>query len=106
ARPMTSRLSPIIVAQQAAGFLTAAQHLFGLKKPRLAIPAYFLSGRSIELTLKAFLLLKGYSESRLRGISHNLERALEEATASGLHSIVSPPAEQIKAIKYLNPHYN
>lgn len=66
---MMARLSPIILAEQAGGFLTAAQHLFELKRPRVSIPAYFLAARSIELTLKAFLALKGHSVGQLKRAS-------------------------------------
>ncbi len=104
---MTLRLSPIILADQAREFLTTAEHTFESTKPlKVSIAAYFLSGRSIELALKAFLVLKGHSVSQLKNISHNLERCLEEATTAGLHSLFLPSAEQVAAIRMVNPYYN
>jgi len=65
-----------------------------------------LAGQSIELALKVFLLLKGYSDSQLRNISHNLERALDEATTAGFPALFSLPPEQVAAIRAVNPYYN
>jgi len=105
--PVTARLSPVILADQAGEFLIAAQRVFELAKPlKVSIPAYFLAARSIELALKSFLVLKGHSVGQLKNISHNLERALEEATALGLHSVLAPSAEQVTAIQMVNAYYN
>ena len=105
--PETARLSPIILAEQAGEFLTAAQRVFDVTKTlKVSIPAYFLTARSIELALKSFLVLKGHSVGQLKNISHNLERGLDEATTLGLHSILEPPPEQVAAIRAVNLYYN
>jgi hypothetical protein len=54
------------------------------------IPALFLIGQSIELSLKAFLLHKGVSLRDLRSTyGHELRRALKKAKELGVHSSIT-----------------
>jgi hypothetical protein len=69
---------------------------------------YFLYCRSIELSLKAFLLAKKVPVSRLRdrkGVGHDLERALEEAELRGLCDIVEIPCEFREELRKANYFY-
>lgn len=69
---------------------------------------YFLYCRSIELSLKAFLLAKNVSITRLKGrkgVGHDLERALEEAELQGLLDIVEIPCHYKEELKKANYYY-
>jgi hypothetical protein len=47
-------------------------------------PQYYLACHSIELILKAFILIKGGTEDEVREIRHDLLKAWERATELGL----------------------
>jgi len=69
---------------------------------------YFLYCRSIELSLKAFLLAKDVSITRLKGhkgVGHDLEKALEEAELQGLLDIVEIPCHYKEELKKANYYY-
>jgi hypothetical protein len=69
---------------------------------------YFLYCRSIELSLKAFLLAKGVDISRIKRrkwVGHDLERALEEAELRGILDIVEIAYEQREELKKANYYY-
>ena len=69
---------------------------------------YFLCCRSIELSLKAFLLAKNVSINRLKGrkgVGHDLERALEEAELQGLLNIVEIPCHYKEELRKANYYY-
>jgi hypothetical protein len=57
----------------------------------VSLPAYFLLGRSIELSLKAFLLHSGVhiDELRKRGLGHNLRALLSTAREKGLEKHIA-----------------
>ena len=70
--------------------------------------SYFLYCKSIELSLKAFLLTKNMPVSILKGkkgIGHNLERALEEAEMRGLNNIVEIPCSYKEELRKANFYY-
>ena len=70
--------------------------------------SYFLYCKSIELSLKAFLLAKNMPISILKGkkgIGHNLERALEEAEMRGLLYIVEIPCRYKEELRKVNYYY-
>ena len=70
------------------------------------IPAMFLIGQSIELSLKAYLLAKGVELRTLRTrYGHKLVPCMEEARSRGLASIVELTTEDEAAIEVLDPLY-
>ena len=84
------------------GFLKHAQEFWAAadlvlhKANGVSLPAYFLLGRSIELSLKAFLLHKGVDIATLRSkkYGHNLNALLALAKEHALEQLV-----QIKPIE-------
>ena len=80
-------LRPFFFHSLARDFLEAAE---GFKMSGDFSPVhYFLYCRSIELSLKAFLLAKKVPMTRLKKwVGHDLERALKEAELHGLLDIV------------------
>ncbi len=70
--------------------------------------ACFLYCKSIELSLKAFLLAKSVPVSRFkgkRGIGHDLERALEEAEVLGLVDIIEIACHYKEELRKANYYY-
>ncbi len=68
-------------------------------------PVYFLYGHAIELALKAFLRLHGYSMERIDEIGHNLESLVAEAHRFDLLTIIPMSSVHLEAISSLNPYY-
>jgi hypothetical protein len=66
---------------------------------------HFLCCMSIELSLKAFLLTKGLSVSRLKKLGHDLERGLEEAEFRGLFGIVEINSQSKEVLRKANYFY-
>ena len=66
---------------------------------------YFFVCQSIELSLKAYLRGSGYSDKRLRRISHNLNKCVARAKATGVDHYVSLSAADEAAIAAINPYY-
>lgn len=75
--------------KHAQEFWIAADLLLG-RADGVSLPAYFLLGRSIELSLKAFLLHNGIpiSELRKKRYGHDLSALLAEARAQGIERYV------------------
>ena len=71
------------------------------------LPAYYLCGHSIELSLKAYLLGEGIPLRKLKSkeFGHNLERLVGEALRHNLKKIVHLSAREIGEIQYLNINY-
>lgn len=86
--------------QRATMFLAIAMEFRGLARHRGRTPAYphvrlFLRGRTLELSLKAYLLLSGASTKDLKNVGHCLQRALTSATKAGLAvPVITPKAQQ------------
>jgi hypothetical protein len=87
AASMTGRTATAL----ARGFLTdaeeylrAAQKLDQTNNGLASSPQYYLACHSIELILKAFILVSGGTEKELRKIGHDLQKACERATELGL----------------------
>jgi hypothetical protein len=87
--------------QRAAMYLAIAIELRRLAKAKGRTPAWpyvrlFLRGRSLEVGLKAFLLLHNWTEIDVKQkLSHRLERSLTEARKAGLCvRLPSPIAER------------
>lgn len=93
------------LALQARAFVEAAEREFGHCGAELSFPGYFLAGRAIELGLKVFLLLRGGSVRELRGVSHDLVRALDAARGLGFDGVVRLSPEHEAALRMLNPYY-
>ena len=71
-----------------------------------SFPAYFLIGRSIELSLKAFLFDRGVKINQLKKkYSHDLEKLISESRRRKLGREVKLNKKQISAIKILNSPY-
>lgn len=95
------------------GFLKHAQEFWAAadlvlnKAEEVSLPAYFLLGRSIELSLKAFLLHKGIpiSELRKNRYGHNLRVLLAEARAKGIERFVELEAIDAGVIGLLSYDY-
>lgn len=71
---------------------------------------YFLYCKSIELSLKAFLLAKGVPVGMLKGrkktgIGHDLEAALREAESRGLGDFVEIARESREELRKANDFY-
>lgn len=95
------------------GFLLHAQEFFSAadlvlsKCEGISLPAYFLLGRSIELSLKAYLLQHGIpiSELRKKKYGHDLHALLNEAMNRGLLDIVKLDSQEIGVIDLLSYDY-
>jgi hypothetical protein len=68
----------------AEAYLRAAQKLDQSSEGPASSPQYYLACHSIELILKAFILIKGGTEDEVREIRHDLLKAWERATELGL----------------------
>lgn len=79
------RETPEGFIKHAQEFWTAADLVLN-RGDGVSLPAYFLLGRSIELSLKAFLLHQGIPISALRKtpFGHNLRALLAEARVQGI----------------------
>lgn len=108
----------IIQCETSAGFLLhaneflAAAELVLNRTTGISLPAYFLFGRSIELSLKAYLLGCGMPISELasrkksrKKFGHDLASLLEEAQRRSLNNIVQLNQHEIEAINLLNFDY-
>jgi len=66
---------------------------------------YYTVCRSIELSLKCFLSLRGLSLRELFELGHNIHNLLEKALAVDLGSLVALSAKQLDAIKLADRYY-
>lgn len=76
-------------------------------KQNISIPAYFLVGHSVELSLKAFLRAKGMSVSELasKRYGHNLESLVRESKRRKLGVAVRLKKVDVDAVLLLNQSY-
>ncbi len=93
-------------------FVSYAEDFYGAAishdSPRNFSPVgYYLSCHSIELSLKAFLLLKGISRHELgsRNMGHNLEIILSKCKEQGLSEFYVFNEAQTNEISLLNEWY-
>ena len=68
-------------------------------------PVFFLVCQSIELSFKAFLRGKGYSEQQLRCVGHDLAKAAADCKANGLGQYYVLTPEDEVSIQLINPYY-
>ena len=96
-----------------SGFLTHAREFLAAgvlvlnRAEGVSLPAYFLLGRSVELSLKAFLLARGVeaSELKFRKYGHNLSSLLDAALKHGIMREVKLETIEIGVIKLLSYDY-
>ncbi len=87
-------------------FLAAAELVLN-KTKHVSLPSYFLFGRSIELSLKAFLLTCGMTKGELKRkkFGHDLEALLDEAIKRGLENEVLIDEVEKGVLELLNYDY-
>lgn len=99
-----TRLRPFFFHSLARDFLTAAQ-AFEVAADFSPVH-YFLYCRSIELSLKAFLLAKKVPISKIKKeVGHDLEKGLKEAESLGLADIVEIPWRHKEELRKANYYY-
>ena len=78
-----------------------------MRSKSVSMPAYFLVGHSIELTLKAFLRSRGVSLKLLRSrtFGHDLEALLKESRKRKLGNEIKLTKSEIESIALLNRTY-
>ena len=95
--------TPLGFLESSKEFLLAANLLFS-KLNEGCLPGYFLLGRSIELSLKAYLMSRGVSigELRKKKYGHNLHVLLHEAKHRDLGDVVPMEDIEIGVIELLS----
>jgi hypothetical protein len=96
-----------------AGFLLHAREFFDaanavlMHRNTVSLPSYFLLGRSIELSLKAYLLASGVTQRELksRKFGHDLSALCKEAMARGIKSKITITDIEIGTLLLLNFDY-
>ena len=74
---------------------------------RASFPAYFLVGRSIELSLKAFLFARGEKINRLKyKYGHDLSKLIIESRRRKLGREVKLTRNQLASVKLLSAPYS
>jgi HEPN domain-containing protein len=96
------------------GFLKHAQEFYSAAElvlndsQDISLPAYFLLGRSLELSLKAFLLDQGVSITELRSpkkFGHDLRALLREAFLKGIDRYIKLEPIEKGVIELLSYDY-
>ena len=74
---------------------------------RVSLPAYYLWGHSIELSLKVFLIGKGITLSELKNrvLGHNLTALWERAKSLGIERQIHLYPADVGVIKVLSEDY-
>jgi len=103
--PMVLHISPLGFHRYASEFLRAAQG-FKINDGFSPVP-YYLICRSMELSLKAFLLAKGFPKKRLkeRKLGHDLEKILKKAISIGLDKFVPLSPQHTEELEKANKYY-
>ena len=70
------------------------------------MPTFHLYGLAIELSLKAFLLRRGESLSKLRTMSHSLTKVLDLSRRRKLGRVVNLTKREDEAIRILDLTYS
>ena len=111
---MIQRLSPHLFLSGAEKFFQAATSVCKLSVTmrerltcRASFPAYFLVGRSIELSLKAFLFARGEKINRLKyKYGHDLSKLIIESRRRKLGREVKLTRNQLASVKLLSAPYS
>ncbi len=69
------------------------------------IPALYLAGHGIELSLKAYLRHHQVSVRQLQKLGHDLDRCYRRAVELGLHDVIKPHGAEEGALGLLNGLY-
>lgn len=108
-----TRTTPIGLARYAREFYDAAiivDDKLGLRPCHEMIPpvpVMYLTAHSIELILKAFLLFKGVSLTKLKSkYGHDIEKAFTKANELGLDQSVKFDPDEVEVLKILNVLYS
>lgn len=108
-RPV-SPLSPEHQAQSSwalgNSYASAAVLLMHDSKAETYLPTLFLFLHALELYLKAFLFSRGVSDSKLRGVSHDLVACMRACRKHGLSKHVMLPRTAIVQIVRVNRYYS
>lgn len=75
-------------------------------RPVALVPALYLVGHSIELSLKAYLLHRGVSLSELRSLGHNLGSCLKKAEELDLLNHVQFESYEVASFEFLDELYS
>ena len=104
-QPMVLHISPLGFHRYAAEFLRAAQ-VFKINDGFSPAP-YYLICRSIELALKAFLLVKGVPKKSLKekNLGHDLEKVLKKAISMGIDNVLPISRQHRKEVRKANTYY-
>ena len=107
-----SRTTPLGMARYAHDFLEAALAVDGKVGEQSGyeivapIPALYLIGHSIELSLKAYLLSQDAKLRQLKNIGHDLHAAFRKAKELGLLGHVKVHGVEEGALEILNQLYS
>jgi len=102
--PFVVNISPLGFHRYSNEFLKAGQEFKG--EDIFSPVPYYLYCRSIELSLKSFLLSKGVSKETLKKkIGHNLEKSINKAESLGLSDVVVIAKQHRKELKKANEYY-
>lgn len=93
--------------RRAKEFAAAANLVAETAGDRVSLPAYYLWGHSIELSLKVFLIRQGIplSELKSKALGHNLTALLERAKSHGIERQVHLYPADVGVIKVLSQDY-
>jgi HEPN domain-containing protein len=98
------RLGPLGTQLRAGEFLAAAE-LLQERRERFTPVAAFLCCRSVELTLKAFLLARGNTYDQMKEFAHDIVHLLSEAHARGLEAVVLLSGDELRVLRQANCDY-
>ena len=90
---------------RAKQFAEAAKVVADAAGDQFSVPAYYLWGHSIELSLKAFLFDCGVCLPKLKRLGHDLKALVEEAKRHNLGKKVYLNARELGEIYVLNYEY-
>jgi hypothetical protein len=105
---LKSHLSPVGLILYAENYLQAAKAALPIPGGGEFDPArLFLVGRSLELALKAFLSLRGFSLDQMAdgAFGHNLERLLAESKTQNIDTLINLSADQEAEIIRVSIYY-
>jgi hypothetical protein len=86
----------------------AAERLYAPTARRGSFVAHFLCCQSIELSLKAYLSLKGQTRDKLKRnpYGHNLVKLFADARVAGVESLVTLLPEDAATVQHANEWYD
>lgn len=93
--------------RRARDFAAAANLVAEAAGDRVSLPAYYLWGHSIELSLKVFLIGQGIplNELKSRVLGHNLTALFEKAKSLGIERKIHLYPADVGVIKVLSQDY-